>query len=273
MTADLHSHTHYSDGTTSPDEVVRLARERGVTVLAVTDHDTMEGVPEALEAGRKLGVRIIPGVEMTAHFHEQEMHILGYFADDGRWQESGFQKRLGEFEGIRLTRCKKMVARLRELGLKIDFADVEKLGSRGSLGRPHVARALLAAGQIKTFDEAFARFLSRGKPAWVDKARITSEEAIGLIHGARGLAVLAHPGLLKNERIPAELLDEGLDGIEVYHTKHNARLSSRYLQWAEDHGVLSTGGSDCHGDGGQEPILGNIRIEGVLLEKFLRRLQ
>jgi len=273
VTADLHSHTHYSDGTLSPADVVGLARERGVTVLSVTDHDTMAGIPEALEAGRKLGVRVIPGVEMTAHFHDQEMHILGYFADDARWQQAEFQKRLRDFERIRLERCKKMVGRLRELGMKIDFEDVTKLKSRGALGRPHVARALLAAGQIRTFDEAFSRFLSRGKPAWVDKARIASEEAISLIHGARGLAILAHPGLLRNERIPAELLDEGLDGIEVYHTKHNARLSSRYLQWAEEHSVLGTGGSDCHGNGHHEPILGSVRIEGTLLENFLRRLQ
>ena len=272
MTADLHSHTHYSDGTLSPEEVVRLARARGVQILAITDHDTTEGIPEALEAGKKLGVRVIPGVEMTAHFHEQEMHILGYFADDGRWREGEFQKMLWNSKNIRLERCKKMIVRLQELGLKIGFEDVMRLGGRGSLGRPHVARALLAARQIKTFDEAFSRFLSHGRPAWVDKARIASEEAIRLIHGARGLAILAHPGLLKSERIPAELLDQGLDGIEVYHTKHNSRLSNRYLKWAEEHSILSTGGSDCHGNGHHEPILGNIGIEGPLLEKFLRRL-
>ena len=272
MTADLHSHTHYSDGILSPEEVVRLARERGVPILSITDHDTMEGIPAAIEAGRKLGIRVIPGVELTAHFHEQEVHILGYFADDGRWKEGEFQKLLRSSKKVRLERCKKMVIRLQEAGLKIGFEDVMKLGAKGSLGRPHVARALLAAGQIQTFDEAFIRFLSRGKPAWVDKARVASEEAIRLIHGARGLAILAHPGLLKGERIPAELLDQGLDGIEVYHTRHDSRLSSRYLRWAGEHHILSTGGSDCHGNAGDDATLGNTRIEGPLLENFLRRL-
>jgi 3',5'-nucleoside bisphosphate phosphatase len=272
MTADLHSHTHYSDGTMSPKDLVELASVRGVQVLSVTDHDTMEGIPEALEAGRSYGVRIIPGVEITAHFHDQEMHILAYFADDGRWREGEFQKLLRLSKNVRFERCKKMVVRLRELGMKIDFDDVLKLGSRGSLGRPHVARALLAAGQIRSFDEAFSRFLSRGKPAWVDKVRVASEEAIRLIHGARGLAILAHPGLLKGERIPAELLDQGLDGIEAYHTKHDSRLSGRYLQWAEENKILCTGGSDCHGNSVHEPILGNVRIEGTLLENFLGSL-
>lgn len=273
MTADLHSHTHYSDGTLSPEEVVGLASERGVEILAITDHDTMEAIPQAIAEGRRLGVRIIPGVEMTAHFREQEMHILGYFADDDRWRESEFQESLRSSKAIRLERCKKMVTRLQQLGLKINFEDVLKLGGKGSLGRPHVARALLAAGQINAFDEAFSRFLGRGKPAWVDKARVSSEEAIRLIHAARGLAILAHPGLLRNERIPAELVDQGLDGIEVYHTKHGSRLSERLLQWAGEHNILATGGSDCHGNSNHEPILGTVRLEGVLLENFLRRLE
>lgn len=272
MTADLHSHTHYSDGTLSPEAVVRLARERGLQVLGITDHDTMEGIAEALDAGKKLGVRVVPGVEITSHFHAQEMHILGYFADDGRWQQSEFQKLLRASTDIRLDRCRKMVKRLCDLGFPLELEDVLKLGTKGSLGRPHIARALLAAGHIKSFDEAFARFLTRGKPAWVDKTRVSSEEAIRLIHEARGLAVLAHPGLLKGERIPSELLDQGLDGIEVFHTKHDTRLSNRFLQWAGEHRLLATGGSDCHGNSNHEPILGRVRLDGRLLENFLRRL-
>jgi predicted metal-dependent phosphoesterase TrpH len=272
MTADLHSHTHYSDGTLSPGEMVELAKARSLAIIAITDHDTMDGVGEGLDAGKQLGVRVIPGVELTAQFHSDELHILGYFPDDGRWREPALQEKLAAFKQVRHERIQKMVARLQAAGVAIDFESVRKLAGKGAMGRPHVARALLEAGQIRSFDEAFNRFLTRGKPAWVDKPRITSEEAVSLIHAAGGLAVLAHPGLMRSNAIPQDLVSQGLDGIEVYHTKHDARLVGRYLEWTVKNSLLATGGSDCHGNAVHEPILGNVRLDGALLEEFLRRL-
>jgi predicted metal-dependent phosphoesterase TrpH len=225
-----------------------------------------------LAAGKKQGVRVIPGVELTAHFHSDELHILGYFPDNGRWNDRAMQEKLAGFKQVRLERVRKMVGRLQAAGVAIEFEAVQKLAGKGALGRPHVARALLEAGQIRSFDEAFSRFLTRGKPAWVDKARITSEEAIALIHSVGGLAVLAHPGLMRSDSIPHDLIASGLDGVEAYHTKHDARLVRRFLEWSAKHQLLATGGSDCHGNAVHEPILGSVRLEGDLLENFLRRL-
>jgi predicted metal-dependent phosphoesterase TrpH len=232
----------------------------------------MDGIAEGLEAGRECGVRVIPGVELTAQFHGEELHILGYFPETGRWREPAMQDKFSEFKRIRKDRVRKMVEKLKGMDLPVDFEDVARLAGKGSLGRPHVARALLEAGVINTFDEAFSRFLTRGKPAWVDKPRISSEEAVGLIHSAGGVAVLAHPGLMRTDSIPMELLRHGLDGVEVYHTKHDSRLTRRYLEWTAKHSLLATGGSDCHGNAVHEPILGSVRLEGNLLEIFLRRL-
>lgn len=272
MTADLHCHSHYSDGTPSPAEVVRLARARGLTAIALTDHDTFEGVGEALEAGLSQTVRVIPASEVTAQFKDQELHILAYFPEKAAWKTGPLQEKLAVARQIRLDRARKMVARLNKLGVTIELDDVLKISGKGSVGRPHIARALLARGQVQSYDEAFIRFLNRGSSAWVDKPRLASEEAIQLIHASGGLAVLAHPGLLRDGQIPAVLENQGIDGVEVYHTKHDARLSKRFLEWTRKRGLLATAGSDCHGQPRQNPLLGSVRLDGVLLENFLSRL-
>ncbi|MBV9464109.1 MAG: PHP domain-containing protein [Verrucomicrobiae bacterium] len=270
MTADLHSHTHYSDGTLSPADVLELARHREISILAITDHDTMEGIPEAQAAARERGVDLIPALELTSVFRDQELHLLGYFHQEG-WKEPFFQDALRKFRAVRHERAEKMVRRLREQGLSLDFDQVLAVSGKGAIGRPHIARALLAAGQIRSFDEAFSRYLNRGKAAWVEKYRLPAAEAIDLIHRAGGLAVLAHPGLLRNEAIPADLVELGLDGVEAFHTKHGAAQSERFLKWARGHNLLCTGGSDCHGQA--TPLLGNTRLEGPCLDQFLEKLR
>jgi|FaiFalDrversion2_1042247.scaffolds.fasta_scaffold00373_4 predicted metal-dependent phosphoesterase TrpH len=245
MRVDLHTHTTASDGLLDPRDLVHAARRAGVGVLGVTDHDTVDGIPEALEAAQKLGVTVVPGVELSVEHGEEELHLLGYFVD---YRAGWFRDLLEKLRASRVDRIREMVRRLERLGVSISLDEVRRSG-QGTVGRAHLARALVSAGFVRTPVEAFERYIGRGKPAWVPRKTLSLEEAIGAIREAGGLAILAHPGRSRALAHVAALKAVGLDGIEVYYPDHTPYQVRQLLALAQELGLLVTGGSDYHGDG------------------------
>jgi 3',5'-nucleoside bisphosphate phosphatase len=257
MFADLHLHTHFSDGTFSPEEIVERASRVGFAALALTDHDTVEGCERMAIACAAAKIEFITGAELTAEHHDIEIHILSYFIDP---RNERFLQEIARFQTVRQNRIREMAARLNEIGVPLNAADVFALANCSSPGRPHVARALVQAGLCSSLDEAFERYLKKNRPAWVPKARMSALEAVELIHQAGGLAVMAHPGLNKSDEIIPDLVAAGLDGIECFHTKHSTAMGERYLEIADRFKLLVTGGSDCHGRSKGKPLIGTIKL-------------
>ena len=257
MFADLHLHTLFSDGTFTPEEVVAHGKRLGFACLALTDHDTVEGCERMAAACAAERIEFIPGSELTAEFGEHELHILGYGFD---LKHPRLLSELAKFQAVRQNRIREMVARINELGTSLKVDDVFALANCRAPGRPHVARALVKAGLCADLNEAFERFLKKQRPAWVPKAKMSAREAIDLIHEAGGLAVMAHPGLNKCDEVIPELVKAGLDGIEVYHTKHTNNTAAHYLNITKQYGLLVTGGSDCHGLSKGKPLIGGIKL-------------
>ena len=243
---DLHSHTTASDGQHSPTELVALAVRAGVTVLSVTDHDTVEGLAEATEAARAHGVELVPGIELSAFVNKREVHILGHFVRPDYPELARYAARLRVEREERMVR---MVERLRGLGFPVRMDEVYALAGGAQLGRPHLARVMVERGWCLDVKQAFDRFLGSGKPAWVERFKLEGKDAIRLIHDAGGTATLAHPGSSKLERYDILLLARGgLDGLEVLHSDHNPSVRQRYLKYASEFDLVSTGGSDFHGE-------------------------
>ena len=257
MFADLHLHTHFSDGTFSPEEVVARGRQAGLVALALTDHDTVEGCPRMAVACAAAQIEFITGAELTAEHEGIELHILGYFMDP---EDPKLLRELARFQIVRQNRIREMVARLNEQNVPLDAATVFALANCRAPGRPHVARALVQAGHCKSHDEAFERFLKKDRPAWVPKAKMSALEAIELIHQAGGLAVMAHPALNRADHLIAALVAAGLDGLECFHTKHKTSATQRYRAFAERFHLLVTGGSDCHGLSKGKPLIGTVKL-------------
>lgn len=265
MFADLHLHTNFSDGTYTPEELAAAAREKGLAAVALTDHDTMDGCPRMAAACRRLEVEFIPASELTAEIEGNELHLLGYFLDG---ENQPLRAKLIQFQQVRQNRIREMVARLNRIQVPLRVEAVVELARCQAPGRPHVARALVQAGLCASVDEAFERFLKRDKPAWVPKFKISAREAIALIHGAGGLAVLAHPGLNRIDELIPHLVEAGLDGIECFHTKHTPSEAEYYLGVARAHGLLITGGSDCHGTSKGRPLIGSVRLPYEYVERM-----
>lgn len=271
--ADLHTHTTCSDGQLAPAALVQKAAERGLSVLAVTDHDTTAGVAEAQEAGRACGVHVVPGVELSVTVHHdgpssntngsagdssrddgEEIHLLGYAFDPAH---EGLRDHLARFKDVRRERADRMAARLTDLGHPLTLDDVEAQAAEGAvLGRPHVAQALVAAGHAPDTRAAFDRLIGDGKPAFVQKPRFDAAEALALLHDAGGIGALAHPGEWTTGRTFHTLLEAGLDAVEVVHPSHDDRLTRYWRRQAETWGLRQTGGSDYHGprDGEEDPF-------------------
>lgn len=243
MRIDLHTHTTASDGLLSAEALVTLAKDAGVGVLAVADHDSTDSVDAATAAGARLGVEVIPAVEINTDVDDAEVHVLGYYIDH---HQSWLQEFLQRLRDGRVNRAAKMVEKLNRLGIRIDFARVRDLAS-GAVGRPHVARALIEAGVVASTEEAFDKYLGRNGPAYVERMKVSPQEAIQVLRRAEGIPVLAHPGWgVKDEMIPA-LVKAGLEGLEVYYPDHTPAMVTRYLDIAKQHGLLVTGGTDFHG--------------------------
>ncbi len=284
MKADLHLHSHYSDGTEPPVALLRRASEWALDMVALTDHDTVEGVPEAMEAGRALGIRVIPGIEITCQFRHQELHLLAYFPPDpdaaSSWRHPDLIQQLSLDARRRFRRAEQMVSRLNDHGIALSMDDVLAQTDSGkskstrtcSIGRPHVAAALVAHRHVTSMDDAFRDYLVRGRPGWVDKERAEASTIIDLVHRCGGIISLAHPGLLRDQRIPSELGDAGLDAVEIYHSRHHSSQTDRFRSWARERQLLVTGGSDCHGMLKGEPMMGRAFLQGDDLWRFCDRL-
>lgn len=257
MHADLHLHTHFSDGTYSPEELAGHGRRCGLAVMSLTDHDTVEGCARMAAACAPLGIEFIPGTELTCDSEGCEVHMLGYFVDPA---SDRLQQAMGRFQEVRQNRVREMVGRLNELSIRITADEVFALASCRSPGRPHIARVLVKNGTCSSLDDAFERFLKKGRPAWVPKFKLTAAEAIRLIHEAGGLAVLAHPALYRADELIPGLADAGMDGIECFHSRHTPHATEHYLRVAARFRLLPSGGSDCHGMNKGEPLIGSVRL-------------
>lgn len=257
MFADLHLHTQFSDGTYSPEELVRQAKRHELAAIALTDHDTVEGCAPTAQACSTVGIEFISGTELTAEQDGNEIHILGYCVNI---RNARLLAEISKFQVVRQNRVREMVARLNRLNVPLEAEAVFALANCRSPGRPHVARALVSARLCSNLDEAFERFLKKNRPAWVPKFKMSAAEAIELIHEAGGAAVMAHPGLNRSDEVIPAMADAGLDGIECFHTKHSSSTAEHYLQLAERFNLLVTGGSDCHGSSKGQPVIGTIKL-------------
>lgn len=248
MSADLHIHTTASDGTFSPSQVVQLAQQKSLKGIAITDHDTTDGIAEALKEGERLNLKVVPGIEISTHLNQEEIHILGYFID---YQADFLQNQLHHLRRERILRNKKIIKKLNQLGYELEWEEVLTLAGQGSVGRPHIAMALQKKGYIRSIEEGFHKLLNHGAPAFVPRKKLTPQEAINMIHKSQGVAVLAHPGLLKDKTIIKELLSWGLDGVEVYYPLHKAQEISYFENLCQKYKLIATGGSDFHGVGSE----------------------
>jgi hypothetical protein len=248
---DLHVHTLYSDGTFTPRRAFELAAERGLDAIAITDHDTVDGLPEAAAASGELGVELVPGIEFSAVYNGEGVHVLCYYMDAADPELAAELRRLRE---DRFTRGERMVAKLQELGYPITFDRVREIAKGGNIVRPHVAEALAEAGIVPTVKDAFTEeFIGSNGRAYVEKHALRPVDALRLIHAAGGVCVLAHPGTFRETNpVPESLIEEmaaaGLDGIEAAHPEHTPEVEARYIADAERLGLFWTGASDCHGD-------------------------
>jgi len=268
VTADLHLHTNFSDGTFTPEELAAEAKRHELRAIALTDHDTMEGCARTAAACRDADIQFVPAAELTAEQDGIELHLLGYFLDS---ENETLKEQLTKFQEVRQTRIVEITERLRNLGVQLEAESVFRLANCRAPGRPHVARAMVKEGYVGSLDEAFDRFLKKGKPAWAPKYKMSAVEAIELIHHAGGLAVLAHPGLSRADETIDALIRSGLDGLECFHTKHSTYMTEHYLELAEQHGLAVTGGSDCHGMSKGKPLIGSLKIPYQYVEWLEQR--
>jgi predicted metal-dependent phosphoesterase TrpH len=266
--ADLHLHTLFSDGTFTPEELAGHGARLGLTAMALTDHDTVEGCPRMALACQALGIEFISGAELTAEMEGSELHILGYCLD---LESPELQTELRKFQAVRQNRIYEMVARLNRLNIPLRAESVFALANCRSPGRPHVGRALVQAGLCSSLEEAFDRFLKKNRPAWVPKFKISALNAMSLIHQAGGLVVMAHPGLNQSDEMIPALVEQGLDGIECFHSRHTPAMSAYYLEIAARHDMLVTGGSDCHGYSKGKPLIGGSKLPGIYFDKLKER--
>lgn len=255
---DLHTHSSASDGVDSPRELVRHAKKRGLKGIALTDHDTCAGLQEGFAAGLRFGVAVLPGVELSAEWGDRDVHILGYWISGSDRELSELMSKL---RSQRATRMASMVSRLTSLGLPLTLSEVtaQSNGDGHSLGRPHVARALVARGYVSNVAEAFDLYLERGRPAYVPRYKLSPEEAISAIVGSRGVAVWAHPGHLASQRLES-MIRAGLAGIEVYHPDHTHEREQELLGLAREHRLVVTGGSDAHSAAALGERTSNIEV-------------
>ncbi len=270
MTADLHCHTTASDGTLAPAQLVRLAKDLGLKALGITDHDTVNGIEEAVDAGERLGIEIIPGLELNTDFEGVEVHILGYYPD---LEAPALQEVLARMRDARRSRVRAMLEKLNGLGLAVREERVLEIAGQGSVGRPHVAQALREQGYVKDIMDAFARYIGPGRPAYVSRYKLTPEQGVGLIGAAGGIAVLAHPGSVARDEIIPRLLQTGLKGIEVFHTSHSKDMERKYSEMARTLGLVMTGGSDFHGPGRKDGIQVGDRTVPLTVVQELKQLK
>ena len=267
---DLHTHTTASDGALSPAALVSLAAERGIATLAITDHDSTEALGEARSVAAEVGVRVITGVELGAYMLGAEVHMLGYFFDP---EHPRMKQTLSELREGRSYRGRRMVEKLQELGLDVSWEQVQELAAGGAVGRPHVGRALIEKGYAVSIDDAFDKYLGRGRPAYIPRTQLTPTDCIALVHEAGGVAVLAHPTWIEGvELLLPRLAEAGLDGIETYYGLYGGETISWLEGLARQYDLVPTGGSDYHGHLGlAHADLGSVSVPPQHFQELERR--
>lgn len=259
---DLHIHTTASDGLLSPEKAVELAKELNLSAIAISDHDTLDGYIKAEDKAKELEIELIPAVELSISYRGIDFHLLGYLID---CENSGFKKRIEDFRKERFNRGEKIVEKLNELGVPLHIDAVKSIAQGASVGRPHLADALLKGEYVRSYNEAFARYLGYHAPAYVPKKYLTPKEGIELIHKVKGLAILAHPGTSHRDEFLVDFMEMGIDGVEAYHSQYDQFQTRHYINWAKKYGLIYTGGSDCHGRG-EEILLGKVKVPYLCLE-------
>lgn len=268
MSADLHIHTTASDGRLTPQEVIARSYEKGLQIIAITDHDTIDGllaIQECESPAAKLTV--IPGIEFSTDLPHHEVHILGYYIDI---TNETLNNQLRIIISDRLDRVQKMIEKLQQLGYNVSFCRVMDIaGEAKAVGRPHVAKVLVENGYFPSVKDAFNGLLEKNGPAYIPHYKLSPEQVIDLIHHAGGLAVLAHPGLVGSDEIVQQIINHGIDGLEVYHPSHDEEQTKKYLSYAENNGLVITGGSDFHAISGRFPDdLGIFTIPDIIAVKL-----
>ena len=266
---DLHIHSTISDGQLSPADIVLKAAELGLTIMAITDHDTVDGIAPALVAAQAFpGLNIIPGVEISTDVPNGEVHLLGYFID---YTDPELEATLSRFRGSRIQRAQRMLTKLEAFGIHIEWQRVQEIAGSGSIGRPHIAQAMLEKGYIASLKEAFVKYIGRGSPAYVEREKMTPVEAVELVLRANGLPVLAHPLTTDDlEMMVVELKAAGLVGIEAYYNGYTADEINGLLNLANRHNLIATGGSDYHGvDTNAETMIGGADVPMECVTRLL----
>lgn len=266
---DLHLHSNASDGVLSPAEVVRKSADGKLTVIALADHDTVNGIVPALEAAKNFpGLKVIPAVELSTDVPTGEVHVLGYFID---YTDRDLLTTLERMRNSRRERAQKMIAKLKNLGMPVEWERVQQIAGTGSIGRPHIAQAMLEKGYITSVKESFAKYLGWGKPAYVEREKMTPVESVKLILRANGLPVLAHPLTIDDpEAVIIELKGAGLIGIEAYYDSCTPEEIRNVIRMAQRHGLIATGGSDYHGlDNNTETMIGGADVPMKSAEQLI----
>jgi 3',5'-nucleoside bisphosphate phosphatase len=265
--SDLHLHTTASDGRLDPDKLVQLAKTKGLDVIAVTDHDTVGGVELALESASRLSICLIPGVEINTDVPGAEVHMLGYFVDFTR---QDFLDTLNSLRGAREIRALAMIEKLKNLGMPIEWEALMALSKDSPIGRPHVAQALVQAGYVSSFQDAFDNFIGRGKPAYVEHKKMTPIETIHLIRSVNGIPVLAHPDYIAGlEGLLPELKHNGLMGLEIYYCHYSEEIKKKLLKLSRKYDLIPTGGTDYHAFGdSKETMIGDTQPPGECVIKL-----
>lgn len=266
--ADLHVHTTASDGVLTPTQAVEEAARAGLIAVALADHDTVDGVPEAVAAGKVGGVEVVPALELSSDIGPVEVHILGYFVD---WRSDKLRDHLKRLRKGRLERAKKIVEKLRALGVEVTLERVLEIAGSGSVGRPHIAQALCESGTVDSINSAFGRYLIKGAPAFVERPRLTPYDSIAMVIDAGGVPGLAHPNKMGRDNMILGLVKIGLQAIEVYHTDQAPDVARHYQALARKFGLIATGGSDAHGLSPEgKSQIGTVTVDIGVVEELRR---
>ena len=266
LRADLHVHTTASDGTLTPEQVVREAAKTGLGAVGIADHDTVAGIEPGLAAASDAGIILVPGVEINTDYGKDEIHVLGYFVDH---RSPALNAHLERQRSARFERGKRIVERLTEMGVNVSFDRVQEIAGGGAIGRPHIARALVEAGYAGSMYGAFGKFLVRGAPAYVARHKLTPFQAVEMVREAGGVAVIAHPGINKHDELIPNLVEGGVQGIEAYHTEHSSVQAEHYVQVARRCDLIVTGGSDSHGPDNLKTIaIGSVTVDVEVVSRL-----
>jgi len=258
---DLHIHTTYSDSSFTPQEVIEQSLKSDLSAVAITDHDSVDGIEPAIKAADKR-IEVIPGIELSSIENGKDIHFLGYFID---YEEKNLLQILKRFKTLRVDRAKEIIRKLRNFNIKINFEHILQIVGKGSIGRPHIARMLLKEGYVASYRGAFRRFLADDAPCYVPRYELGQKEAIQIIRDANGIPVLAHPLKLKVADFIPKFIEYGLLGIEAWHPEHNKEAIEYYTEYARKKNLVATGGSDCHGNI-KRPMLGKLKVPYSVLE-------